>query len=369
MIFTLGNLVVLMVVLAMFGVYHRITMNNRSLDKVRKLGDRLQRELAEYADRRAEDLKAYGIELDVQQQAAKVALERLSAVQQAVAERAQEIGDIEKRLQEYDTVLSKLVEMTARVDENLLRVQGQGEFAQNVNRKVDAARKGLDAVERELPLLRESFAADAERAIQGFRAEVLDGLKASLADMTAALEKSLAASSQALARAESAAASIDGTYEASLARAREKASNLEDEAFRALREASEIKASRLREMIDERLSSVVAETRGSAERLREELSAFRAAWDAESGALREKLSARLADYESDLFGGLAERRNGILQRLDAWSADLDARVETLTNETLERRAAEEDAARERLAAFETEMNERLRAIRDQLPTA
>lgn len=373
MIFTLGNLVVLAVVMAMFGLYHRITMNNRSLDKVKKLGDRLQRDLAEYADRRAEDLKTYGIELDVQQQAAKVALERLSAVQQAVAERAQSIGEIEKRLQEYDEILAKLVEMTARVDENLVRVQGQGEFAQTVNRRLDAARKSLDAVERELPLLRETFASDAERSLQAFRTEILEGLQGSVNDMTASLDSARKESAESLARAEKAAASIDATYEASFQRAGERASSLEDEAFRALMEATEVKAARLRDMVEERFAAVARDARGSAGALQENIAAASSELRALAGSIEalkasalQHLEGRLADYEADLFAGLAERRSGILQRLEAWSADLDARVEALTNEALERRASEEDAARDRLKAFEAEVDTRIRSIQDRV---
>ena len=53
----LYNLITLVIVLVFFFIYHRLTANNRSLEKVKKLAERLQGELGDYVATRAEELK------------------------------------------------------------------------------------------------------------------------------------------------------------------------------------------------------------------------------------------------------------------------------------------------------------------------
>jgi hypothetical protein len=77
MLFSIGNLITLGIVLIFFFVYHKLTANNRSLEKVKRLADKLEVQLNDYVGERAEELKHYGIDLDVQQNAAKIALEKL----------------------------------------------------------------------------------------------------------------------------------------------------------------------------------------------------------------------------------------------------------------------------------------------------
>ncbi len=337
MIFTVGNLITLGIVLLLFALYHRLTLDNRSLDKVKKMAERLRDELGEYADKRADDLKSYGIELDVQQQAAKVALDKLSAVQQSVAERAESIGAIEQRLSEYDAVLSRLMDMTKRVDENLARVQEESAFADSVNRKLDTAKKSMDAVERELPLLRESFAADAEKAVDSFKADVLaqmrEGLDETASTLAAARDESLAA----LAKAEGARALVEESFAEAFAQARDKAETLEDEAFRKLKENSDIKAARLREAVEERFSAVGQDARTMAGEVREAIGIFKEEWDTEAKGLLadtrteitaagDALESRLAETErrlADAAASATEAKNDAEQALMRAAGELD----------------------------------------------
>ena len=75
MLFSTGNLITLAIVIVFFIIYHLLTSNNRSLEKVKRFADKRQNELDAFVDERAEELKHYGIDLDVQQKAAKIALE------------------------------------------------------------------------------------------------------------------------------------------------------------------------------------------------------------------------------------------------------------------------------------------------------
>jgi len=148
MLFTAGNLITLGIVLVVLIVYRQLDRDNRSLEKVKKYAERLKDELSAYVDKRSEDLQRYGIELEVQQKAAKVALDRVQSVQSALSGRAEAIGGIEKRLGEYDTALARLMDMTARVDENLARLHEEADFTDGVARKLEAAEATMASIER-----------------------------------------------------------------------------------------------------------------------------------------------------------------------------------------------------------------------------
>ncbi|TXT42569.1 MAG: hypothetical protein FD137_2099 [Spirochaetes bacterium] len=122
MLFSIGNAITLVIVLAFFFIYHKLTANNRSLEKVKKFAEKLQGDLSSYVESRAEELKHFGIDLDVQQKAARIALDKLQAAQATIGEKSEAIGAIADRFKEYDSVLAKLMDMTAKVDKNLAQI-------------------------------------------------------------------------------------------------------------------------------------------------------------------------------------------------------------------------------------------------------
>jgi len=119
MLFSVGNLVTLAIVVAMFVAYHLLTADNRSLEKLKRLGDKLKDELGAYAESKREEIKHYGIELDVQQKAAKVVLEKIQQAQATIDEKSDSVTEIADRFKEYDDILTRLMDMTKRVDQNI----------------------------------------------------------------------------------------------------------------------------------------------------------------------------------------------------------------------------------------------------------
>ncbi|MFA6366484.1 MAG: hypothetical protein WCX13_04790 [Candidatus Hydrogenedentales bacterium] len=315
MLFSIGNLITLVIVLVFFVIYHRLTANNRSLEKVKRLSEKLQNDLGEYVGTRAEELKHYGIDLDVQQKAAKIALEKLQAAQSAVTEKAEAMGAIADRFKEYDEVLAKLMEMTARVDENLSRIHEDETFAEGVNRKLDLAKKSLTAIERELPLLRESFAQDAQRTIETFRDSILnelqDGLANTAAELNAARDEATAACSQA----QTARALVDEELEKALVTAKERASSVEDEAFATLSASFDQRLKDLSQSTDAQLSQLGKDTAQHVGELRSAIGEFKENWRNEAQAMLSDMTAKLGEAES-IF---AKKATEIAELLDTSS--------------------------------------------------
>lgn len=323
MLFSIGNLITLVLVLVFFFIYHRLTANNRSLEKVKRLAEKLQSELNDYVVSRAEELKHYGIDLDVQQKAAKIALEKLQTAQTAVAEKSEAIGSIAERFKEYDEVLSKLMEMTARVDENLARIHEDETFAEGVNRKLDLAKKSLSALERELPLLRESFAQDAQRTIETFRDSILtelqDGLASTATELNAVREEALAAFTQA----QSARALVDAELEKALETAKERASSIEDSAFATLTEDFRGKLQEVGESTDKQLAQLGQETTQHVSELSSAISDFKESWRKEAQEMLADMTSKLNEAET-IFARKATEVAALLEKSSGEARESEA---------------------------------------------
>lgn len=300
MLFSTGNLITLAIVIVFFIIYHLLTSNNRSLEKVKRFADKRQDELDEYVDERAEELKHYGIDLDVQQKAAKIALEKLQTAQETIAEKADSMSAIADRFKEYDEVLARLMEMTARVDENLARIHEDEEFAESVNRKLDLAKKSLTALERELPLMRENFAQDAQKTVDTFRDDILAELQDGLASTTNELHAARDEAMSALEEAQSAGKLVDAELEKSLDTARERASSIEDVAFKTVVDDYSAKLEDMKSKTDQELGALGQETSQQIRELRTAIEKFKTGWESESaamlGTMKEKYTQATSEY-------------------------------------------------------------------------
>jgi DNA repair exonuclease SbcCD ATPase subunit len=394
MLFTTGNLITLGIVLVVLIVYRQIDRDNRSLEKVKKFADRQQGEISAYVDKRAEDLKRFGIELEVQQKAAKVALERIQTVQAGLADRAEAISGIEKRLGEYDAALARLKDMTSRVDENLVRIHEESDFVDSVAKRVDAAQKDLLLVQRELPTLKESFATDSAAELGRFKGELLSDVTGRIDELASRVERAKAEAADAAARAEAGKAAVDRELAKGLERARVDADKLEDVAFAKLKESSDAKSARLKDLIEERFAQLgalakekVSETQGLVKSLKadwkiqaDEISAnlgksveeaeTRVAASAASMAMTEKSVAQLAERtqaeREALVAKIKNDRDIIEAKLAADGAALQAKVFEEYGHRLAEYESEAEARFERLESVGAELGNYDQALRTSM---
>lgn len=343
----IGNLVTLAIVLVFFFAYHRLTANNRSLEKVKKLAEKLQNDLDGYVGSRAEELKHYGIDLDVQQKAAKIALEKLQAAQAAVSEKADAIGQIADRFKEYDEVLAKLMDMTARVDQNLARIHEDETFAEGVNRKLELAKKGLAAIERELPLLRESFAQDAQRTVDEFRDGVLADLQEGLDNTATELHAVRDEATAAFAKAQSAGALVDEELGKALETAKSRAADIEDAAFATLTESFGARLKALEDTSAEQLARLGQDTAQRVGELSSAIATFKDDWKNEAEGMLSDMTSKLGEAEAifakkateiaalvDLASAKAEESEGKLVDAAAQASTALTAASTLAESTL-----------------------------------
>lgn len=368
MLFSIGNLITLVIVLVFFFIYHRLTANNRSLEKVKRLADKLQNELNDYVAVRAEELKHYGIDLDVQQKAAKIALEKLQTAQEAVAGKADSIGAIADRFKEYDEVLSRLMEMTARVDENLARIHEDEAFAESVNRKLDLAKKSLTALERELPLQREAFAQDAQKTVDAFRDDILselqEGLSATSTELNAVRDEAMAAFTQA----QSARALVDAELEKALETAKERASSIEDAAFTTITNDFDGKLLEVRASVDQQFGQLGQETARHAGELRSAITDFKDSWQTEAQTMLDDIRGKFSAAESG-FETKVRETTAVLERSLTMAREAEASLGSTAEQskqsvadTLSRLSALEESLKKSMEETETRIEEEFAAF-------
>lgn len=182
-----GDAITLLVVLAVVLVFRQLDRNNRSLEKVKRYGDRVMQTLSAFVEKKSSEIKDLAIEVQVSVKQGKELLRSVREVQEDLAarsrdleERSAEIEAIHSRIDGYDTALAELVKMSERVDDNLRRLRGEDERL----RRVDEQRSTLQ--ERIVGL--DSTVASIEGRQSGWQAEVVKRLD-ELQDRMDALER------------------------------------------------------------------------------------------------------------------------------------------------------------------------------------
>jgi chromosome segregation ATPase len=335
MLFSVGNLVTLAIVVAMFGAYHLLTADNRSLEKLKRLGDKLKDELGSYVESKGEEIKHYGIDLDVQQKAAKVVLEKIQEAQTTIDEKSESITEIANRFKEYDDILAQLMDMTKRVDQNIAHLAEKNNFIEELTRRVESADKKMAVIEKEMPKVKDQFAHDAKQILDGFRDDILDQLHERLTEIVNMFEKSKVDAQSAIERASSLKEQIDRMTETALEVASDRAHNIEDSAYSTLRTHIAANFDELSRQTEERITA-----------LSRNLDEFTQSADAKLRALAATTESQVSDTDRRLSEAKAA--------LNAMTADM-ARIqkETAAASTAlsEKFKAERDSLEEQFAQF------------------
>jgi chromosome segregation ATPase len=335
MFFSVGNLVTLVIVVAMFGAYHLLTADNRSLEKLKRLGDKLKDELGSYVESKGEEIKHYGIDLDVQQKAAKVVLEKIQEAQTTIDEKSDSVTEIANRFKEYDDILTQLMDMTKRVDQNIAHLAEKNAFIEELDRRVENADKKMNTIETEMPKVKERFSHDAQQILDGFRDDILDQLHERLTEIVTMFESSKADAQSAVAQASSLKEQIDRMTEAALEAAASRAHDIEDSAYTSLRTHIAANFDELSRQTDERIAA-----------LSQSLDTFTQTAEAKLGTLAAATSSQVSDTDRRLSEAKAA--------LNAMTNDM-ARIQKETAETAatlsEKFKAERDSLEEQFARF------------------
>ena len=160
--FSGADVIVLAVVIITLAVYRHLDRNNRSLDKVKKLADRVHDELEAHVQAKIVSIKDMGIEIEVHQKAAREVLKRVQGIESGLNSRSEEIERIGARIGEYDAALNELVTMTARAQENISRIRDESAYVDGVGKRIRVSQERIALVEKRIDEATETFRRENE---------------------------------------------------------------------------------------------------------------------------------------------------------------------------------------------------------------
>jgi chromosome segregation ATPase len=171
--------------------------SSRSLDKVRKYADRCKEEIAANIDEKHTVIKNYGISLEVERKAASELMRRIqNLTREELAQKVQALAQIEERIHMYDSTIEELVQMTGRVQENLLLIRDESAFVESVGKrvgevkdKVERSLADINSISETLETMEQRFEQQNAEALENAMETAVSSIRSTVVDIEASAQK------------------------------------------------------------------------------------------------------------------------------------------------------------------------------------
>jgi uncharacterized protein YoxC len=180
MVFTVGNLLVIGIVLVILAIFRQLDRNSKTLDKVRRYAEKAKEELDRVVLERVQNLKDLAIELDIHQKAGKEILKRIQTIEEGIQEKFAAVDTIGTRIKDYDKALSDLIEMTRRAEENIQRLKDESIFVDETAKKIKVLQSKLEAQEARIPELVRQFETQNGKSLESVKERFLSATEKSI---------------------------------------------------------------------------------------------------------------------------------------------------------------------------------------------
>ncbi len=171
-VFSVGDLIVLCVVLLILIIFRSLDRNNRSIEKLKRFSDKLSENLAAMVEEKTKQLKEISTALATDLRAGKELLGQVQGMEQGLEGKAQLFETLQSRLNAYDKTLGDLIAASGRVDENLKNVRQEAGFVETVGRRLKESGAQMQRLETEIPALDEKIKAAGKQALKEILARV-----------------------------------------------------------------------------------------------------------------------------------------------------------------------------------------------------
>ncbi|MDR0597534.1 MAG: hypothetical protein LBG14_03405, partial [Treponema sp.] len=360
--FSPGNLLTLGIVALALILFRQLDRNNRTLEKMRKYGERLKDELTAFVAQKEAAVRDYGVDLDVRQKQAKELMNRIQMSDDSLATKAEAVAKLNEKISAYDSTLGELVHMTLRVQENLNRIQDESSFVEGVGKRIAEAKEKLAAMERgledfELRVKREN-AASLEKA----SASQIAAVQSTVSDLRAAaetIERQVEDHREAVTRIERDReanlerdrAAIEKLLQEAADRAADQADKMEEAALVKLRNQAMERVQRFQTVLEEKLrvyqessKAWLTDIQGVAKNVKDEWKADHAEIEQKQGAFKEQWQRDIQALADQIraardLGSDSERKaaelEGRLRDLDSQTSDAVAQMRRRLAQTIE----------------------------------
>jgi chromosome segregation ATPase len=320
---TVGNLIVIGVVLVILAVYRQMDRNNRSLEKVRRYADKIQIDLDGIVAQKAQELRDMSIEVDVHQKTAREVLKRIQSTEDGLSDRASQIDQINVRINDYDGALDELVQMTRRVEENINRIKDESEYVDKVGKRLTGSSQRMAELEKSMAALVDRFQEMNGASLEKIGDTVLQSVIGKVEGLDERIGKTEARVQKGLAELEKSGQQIAGSLQARAEKVQQAVQDSLAGYLERMRAAEEDYAKKLDDVATrgERLETVALQ------KVREHVEARMKATSGELTASISEIRSRLDGFQGDSISRIDGYEATIQERLSSVEQDV-SRIET-----------------------------------------
>ena len=373
MFFTPGNIITLVICLILVVLFRQLDKNNRSIEKVKKFGDKLKDDLDAFIKERTAKLEESSVTLEVQQAKAVAAVKRLESIREELSQKEQElltqtnaVSDFGNQIAAYDTTIKQLMEMTALAQTNLEKITSESDFADSLGKKLMASQKQLAQISAAIPALQEQFSEENKRRFESVQADTIARISDSVSDLNKRIDEAQRDGEELIVNA---ADKLKTLYQKAFAEASHRADSLEGAAFAKLKEQAAERLQRYKEQIDERTATLHEQTKTKLQETQQLVKSFKGEWQTEANDYLEATRAEIRQLSTDYDATLSQ----LDERVKSAESLLDTRSEQLNSQLHEFEASlsssiDEIAAKTgtSLAGIEENTSTRISAVSDLL---
>lgn len=302
MIFTPGNIITFVICLFLLILFRHFDKNNRSIEKVKKFGDKLKDDLDVFIKERTLHLEESSLSLDVEQQRAIAAVKRLESIREDLVKREEElsgrtstVNDMGSQLQTYEATMKQLLNMTAIAETNLSRITSESDFADSLGKKILATRKQIEEISVAIPLLREDFARSNRETLEAIHADSIATIGESISKLEQKVSLAQKESNETLSTA---AEKIKDLYQKAFSESAKRADSLEESSFQKLKEQAMERFSRYKANIEEKSAALNDMAKEKIQETQQLLKTFKTEWKTEASDFLEATRAEIRDLSA-----------------------------------------------------------------------
>jgi chromosome segregation ATPase len=283
--------------------------NSRTLEKVKKFGDKLKDELDAFVKERTSKLDESAVALTVEQTKAVAAVKRLESIRDDLAkkeadlmERTKSVENFGKQISAYDSTIKQLVEMTALAETNLQKITAESDFADSLGKKLAASQKQLADISASIPALQDAFARENRASLESIQGDTLARISGTIADLEARVNVT---HKSGVEIADQAVAQLRDVYQKAFVEASKRADGLEDAAFAKLKEQASERLQRYKEQIEEKTSALHELTKERISETQQLAKGFKSDWQGEANDFLEATRAEIRQFSADYENAIA----------------------------------------------------------------
>jgi len=160
------GIITLAIVLVILAIYRITDKTNRSMEKVRRYGDKVTEGIDKIVDEKTAVLKNIALEFEVHQKAEKQMLTRVVSIEDKLNARAGEVEALFDRVAAYDKAVTELVDMTRKVEENLQLLKAEDSFLDDLSKRIHSSNVKMDSIEKDIPRVLSDFSTKNQSQLE-----------------------------------------------------------------------------------------------------------------------------------------------------------------------------------------------------------